>query len=298
MDTNLIKTFISLAETKNFNKTAENLYISQPTVSMRIKQLEDELGQTLFDRDKRNVELTAAGYAYLQYANKIIMLLNESQISMRKYDDQMREIVFSAPVMTWDYGPLRSVMMDFIMKHQNISFHLLRADSYTTLNYFANHLIDLGITYLTPNRVNDMEIIPLFQEHLFLMAKKGSNIRAEGNNLFMPGGDPPCFVHLEYGTNATDHLVEDLFYGLPIFLKTDHLTLHFELVKNGLGVGLLPESIIKQSSNSAQLEIVDCDYNQHPLLYGNYLVYRKKADATLGGLIELIVEKMRSNSTF
>ena len=115
MDTNLIKTFISLAETKNFNKTAENLYISQPTVSMRIKQLEDELGQTLFDRDKRNVELTAAGYAYLQYANKIIMLLNESQISMRKYDDQISEIVFSAPVMTWDYGPLRSVMMDFII---------------------------------------------------------------------------------------------------------------------------------------------------------------------------------------
>ena len=43
MDTNLIKTFISLAETKNFNKTAENLYISQPTVSMRIKQLEEEM---------------------------------------------------------------------------------------------------------------------------------------------------------------------------------------------------------------------------------------------------------------
>jgi DNA-binding transcriptional LysR family regulator len=65
--------FVAVAECLNFRQAAQQLHLAQPPLSRQIRQLEDDLGVTLFVRDKRKVELTNAGHAFLEEARKLIV---------------------------------------------------------------------------------------------------------------------------------------------------------------------------------------------------------------------------------
>jgi len=68
-----VRYFLAVAEYRNFRRAAEQLHIAQPPLSRQIRQLEEDLGVTLFARSKRRVELTKAGQAFLEEARKLIV---------------------------------------------------------------------------------------------------------------------------------------------------------------------------------------------------------------------------------
>lgn len=74
MDTITIRTFIALAQIKNFTKTAEQLFVAQSTVTNRIRDLESELGKPLFVRNHKQIDLTPAGQKFMDYAQRFISL--------------------------------------------------------------------------------------------------------------------------------------------------------------------------------------------------------------------------------
>ena len=67
MDIDALKTFIEVNRTRHFGQAARNLYVSQSTVSARIKLLEEQVGLPLFVRQRNNIQLTAAGEKLLHY---------------------------------------------------------------------------------------------------------------------------------------------------------------------------------------------------------------------------------------
>ncbi|MBI1209193.1 MAG: LysR family transcriptional regulator [Azospirillum sp.] len=77
MDLKGLETLIWVAKLGGFRAAAERLNTTQPAISVRIAQLEEELGQRLFDRDNRKSSLTAKGLEFLEYAEKMIALRNE-----------------------------------------------------------------------------------------------------------------------------------------------------------------------------------------------------------------------------
>lgn len=72
MDITLAKTFLAIIEVGNFAKAAEQLYVTQSTISTRIKQLEGFLGQSLFVRTKSGTTLTPAGAQFKPFAEKML----------------------------------------------------------------------------------------------------------------------------------------------------------------------------------------------------------------------------------
>ena len=74
MDTTTLRTFIALAQIKNFTKTAQQLFVAQSTVTNRIRDLEMELGVPLFIRSHKQVDLTASGQKFLDYAQRFVSL--------------------------------------------------------------------------------------------------------------------------------------------------------------------------------------------------------------------------------
>ncbi|AFP84455.1 HTH-type transcriptional regulator HdfR [secondary endosymbiont of Ctenarytaina eucalypti] len=73
MDTELLKTFLEVSRTRHFGRAAEALYLTQSAVSFRIRQLENQLGVSVFTRHRNNIRLTAAGERLLPYAENLMM---------------------------------------------------------------------------------------------------------------------------------------------------------------------------------------------------------------------------------
>ncbi|MFT5112887.1 MAG: DNA-binding transcriptional LysR family regulator [Parasphingorhabdus sp.] len=68
MNQNTLETFLAILETGSLAKASKRLYVGQSTVTTRLKRLEDELGQILFNRTKSGVTLTSSGHKFRRYA--------------------------------------------------------------------------------------------------------------------------------------------------------------------------------------------------------------------------------------
>ena len=77
-----LKYVITLANEGNFTKAAEKLYITQPTLSIQIKELEKELNQTLFIRAKKNICLTKEGELFISFARQTLKNYQKCQNDM------------------------------------------------------------------------------------------------------------------------------------------------------------------------------------------------------------------------
>jgi DNA-binding transcriptional LysR family regulator len=87
MDTMQLQLFLSLSKTLNFTKTANEFYVTQPTVSNYIKALESSIGVTLLKRDSHSVSLTAEGKEFVAYANQLLSLQAEAENRLRNISE-------------------------------------------------------------------------------------------------------------------------------------------------------------------------------------------------------------------
>src|ERR1700722_6983496 len=78
MELRQIRSFLSIAETLHFGRTAELIHLSQPALSLQIRALEEEVGVRLFERNRRKTTLTAAGLAFREDASGVISQLDEA----------------------------------------------------------------------------------------------------------------------------------------------------------------------------------------------------------------------------
>ncbi|MGU5651602.1 LysR family transcriptional regulator, partial [Aeromonas hydrophila] len=79
MELRHLRCFVVLAEELHFTRAAERLHIEQPPLSRAIKELEDELGVVLFDRNRRGTVLTAAGAVFLQDVRRLFTVLEQAR---------------------------------------------------------------------------------------------------------------------------------------------------------------------------------------------------------------------------
>lgn len=90
MDLRQIRYFVALAEELHFHRAAERLSISQPPLSLAIRQLEDDLGTALFKRTTKSVSLTAAGVEFYQEALRLLALLDQACKNTRAVGDGLK----------------------------------------------------------------------------------------------------------------------------------------------------------------------------------------------------------------
>src|ERR1035438_223146 len=85
-----LKVFWAVAKHLSFRRAAEELYLSQPAVSLQIKALEEEVGLQLFDRSGSHISLTAAGGTLLQYVEKLDALAVEAESALAPFRGEVR----------------------------------------------------------------------------------------------------------------------------------------------------------------------------------------------------------------
>lgn len=131
MDINYVKEFIVLAEVGNYSEAADQLYISQPSLSRHIQALEEELGSALFTRTTRRVSLNEFGHTFLPYAKKISQLQYEYSVALtsKLQDISGTVTIGSLPTMS-QYG-ITELLARFHKDNPNLSLSIVEADSNT-----------------------------------------------------------------------------------------------------------------------------------------------------------------------
>lgn len=120
MDIRVLKTFITVAETKHFGRAAETLYITQAAVSARIKQLEEFYATQLIIRDKNNLRLTPSGEALLAHAHLMVSQMEQSKISISIASQQKASFNIAATPNVWD-AFFSSRIHDVIEQFRNLT---------------------------------------------------------------------------------------------------------------------------------------------------------------------------------
>jgi len=102
MDIEFLKTFLEVNRTRHFGKSAENLFVTQSTVSARIRQLEEKLGAPLFIRARNDIQLTATGQRLLKYAENILTTWNRARQEIAIEEEDRIPLTIAGLPSLWD----------------------------------------------------------------------------------------------------------------------------------------------------------------------------------------------------
>lgn len=163
-----IRTFLEVASTGNFNRAAENLNVTQSTVSARIRTLEDRLGRELFTRDHSGAQLTAAGERFHNYASRLLRLWRraESEVSLpRQY---RASICLGSVISLWDHLELDWVTW---MRREvpDVVVHVMADYSVGLMRQLEDGAMDIGVMY-EPRQVPGLVVEDLLLDKLFLLS--------------------------------------------------------------------------------------------------------------------------------
>ena len=142
-----IKYFLAVAEHRSFTRAAASLYVSQPALSQQIKQLEESLEVTLFDRSGRQVKLTHAGEVYAGYAHKALQDLEEGRRALHDVQNLSRgalRIAITPTFTTYLIGPL---IKAFHNLYPNITLSIQEMSQEQMEKQLLDDEFDVGIAF-------------------------------------------------------------------------------------------------------------------------------------------------------
>lgn len=163
-----IRTFLEVAACGNFNRAAENLNVTQSTVSARVKTMEDQFGRPLFTRGHSGVELTAAGHRFHRYAMGMERLWQQSNQEVTLPEGFRTVLALGAQVSLWERLILRWIPR---MRSEAPSVALrVEADySNSQMRQLSDGLLDIGVMY-EPRHTPGLIIEELFDDVLVLVS--------------------------------------------------------------------------------------------------------------------------------
>ena len=159
-----LQAFAAVVKKNSFSRAAEELYLSQPTVSMYIRQLEEELNTVLLVRTTKSLEVTPKGREVYEYAVSILSLRDKLAKTCGQADGT--EISIGASTVPSAYL-LPEVLAAYRAKNQNVRFTVDQGDSRRILEKLRDGLYDLGIIGMDPK---DESLIstPFFQDTIVI----------------------------------------------------------------------------------------------------------------------------------
>jgi DNA-binding transcriptional LysR family regulator len=243
LDTGLLRTFVVLAETASFSKTAVRVGRSQSAISAQLKKLEDLMGASLVERDTRKVALTADGERLLGHARQIV-LSTDAMIRRFRSVDVEGEVRFASPE---DFASayLPGVLSAFAAAHSRV---LLRVMCDLTLRLIAQFEAgehDLVIIKQDPN-ARHPGARPLWREQLVWVGPSPEarfeavrdSQAARGRPLPLVLSPAPCV----YRSRATSTLDRLHIPWTPVYESPSHSGCA-AAVKAGLGYAVMPRAL-------------------------------------------------------
>ena len=263
----------AVARCGNFSRASAELHLSQPAVSMQIKQLEDSLGLPLFEHLGRRIHLTAAGQETLQASRAISRQLSNLETALADLRGLQGGTLTVSVASTATYFTAR-LMALFRQVHPDVKISLNVVNRETILQHFAENSIDLALMGQPPEG-SDLEAQSFMENPLVIIAAPTHPL-AEMHDIPLARLAEETFIGREQGS-GTRSAVEKLFEAKGLTFKAAMEMNKNEAIKqaveSGLGLGVVSLHTVQAELATHSLCVLDVQ--GFPLLRRWYLVQRE-----------------------
>jgi len=245
MDIRQMKYFVTVVRNKNITKAAEELHISQPSLSAQIKSLEQELGCKLLERNTREISLTEPGRILYDHACDLLLQFENVYREMEDVNEvgngEIRVGMFPSAA---SWFPL--IIMELQKKYPNVLINIHEICSINMENALKNYDIHLGISS-RKIQSDIFNFIPLFKEELFLIVNENHPFSKYKSIDFTDLMDER-FILYKQGYQLRDivlDLCKSAGFQPKVFYECGEFETIRNLVRTGLGIAIIPETYIK-----------------------------------------------------
>ncbi len=248
MELRHLRYFTAVAEELNFTRAAARLHVAQPPLSQQIRQLEDELGVTLFHRDKHRVQLTDAGRAVLQEARRALTQANKVAVVARRASEGLSgnlRVGFSSSV---PHTILPDILRAFRSRFPEVRLILDERSTEEQIDLLTAGIIDVGFLRLpVESAATSLLVKQILREPLILAIPKKHPLGRLSTVPVRALATEPFILFPRRAAPGLYDQIEGIcrHVGFKPFVAQEALQIHtiISFVSAGLGVALVPASI-------------------------------------------------------
>lgn len=296
MDLSQLEIFLSIAEEKSFSRAAEKMLRTQPAISIAIKRLEEELGESLFDRSSKNGSLTEAGRILLSYAQRMLNLREEALEAVGELRGMFRgRLTIGANESTSLYL-LPPLLMEYRKRHPNIKIEVFRNISEKIPLEVSERNLDFGFLSYDPMHPN-LQSLEIHRDELVLVVPPKHRLAKETQVTVKDLGEEQFVAHNVKTPSRTK--IFELFaqHRTPLNICLELATLETikEFVLLEAGIAILPRLAVEAEIKSGKL--VEVAVKGMKIEKTLRLVYRREASLSHAAKSFLDIIKEQNETT-
>jgi DNA-binding transcriptional LysR family regulator len=256
MEIRQIQYFLSIVETGSFSAAADELYISQSSLSKMVIALEKELSVTLFDRSRRKVSLTRGGEAFLDHARRINAAYKAMLFDMNEHRSSMNAFTIGTiPVLT-QYG-INAWISQYKDTHPEVRFDLEEIDGQNILPALSEKRFDIVFTrhnYLDPEKFESL----LISKDKLLVVVSRKNRHAGRSSLALSELSGDNFIVFDKVTEMYRLIMDECAragFEPTVFYSSHRKVSVVGLVGTNIGLALMPSKVYEYHQNPDVLAI-------------------------------------------
>ncbi|MDA1100931.1 MAG: LysR family transcriptional regulator [Proteobacteria bacterium] len=281
MDIELARTFLAVIETGSFIEAAGRVHVTQSTVSMRIKSLEEQLGKTLFIRSKAGATLTQAGAQFQRHAQALVRVWQQARLDVSLPPGYEAVLTVGGQYSLWD-GYLMRWLPWMRRNAPEVALRAQLTPSTALMEQLTDGALDLAVMY-TPQQRPGFAVEHLFQEELVLVSSEPrSSKRSENRYVLVNWGRE---FQADHALNFPDQTSPGLYFDLG------SLGVSYLLENNASGY--FPRRVAMPYLASGALTIVE---NSPAFRYATYAVYPSDGDPDVFSLALKGLREIASNT--
>lgn len=273
MDLDQLHTFLEIVRLKSFSKAAQACFRTQPAVSAQIRQLEQELNTSLFDRLGTRIQLTTAGRIFADHAEQILALRRQAQDAIRELERTPRgELVIAANESICIYV-LPQVFAEYKKLFPNVQLRVDRSFGANVVEGVVDNQADFGITQL-PVLEKRLEAVKFHSDEVRVILPPGHPLAGQRSVAARDLAGAPLLLPKTGKTRARlNEWLEPVEEQLQISMELDSTEMMKRFVIAGLGVSFLAASNCREEAERGGL--VTAALAPEPMIRQLGLIYRK-----------------------
>ena len=268
-----LQIFESVAQHLSYTRASEVLYLTQPAVSMQIKQLESVVGLPLFERMGKSIFLTEAGEELLIYARNISQQLSEASEVLDELRGSQRGRLNIAVATTATSFSLK-LLGEFYKRFPGANITLDVTNRARLLSHLQDNTVDMVIMGQPPQGI-DVEAISFMENPLVVIAPTDHELVGK-KNIRLKVLQQETFIMREHGSGtriAMERFFDESGYSISSVMEMSSNEAINQAVEAGLGLGIVSRDTLELKLALDQVRILDVE--SFPIMRHWYLVHRK-----------------------